>query len=102
MKIVSKTIILSGPRLAADQPASVLLTEDNSSSASYLNETLHVPRLNMSSAETSSLIENKLGNFLKFKKNMVRNTLKSARGPWRSSPGGVLLSEFETSPLQVI
>ena len=67
-----------------------------------LDETLHVPHLNMSPAETSSLIENKLGNFLKFKKNMVRNILKSARDPWRSSRGGVLLSEFETSPLQGI
>ena len=37
LKIVVKTLILSGPPPSADQPASVLLTEDNSSSASYLN-----------------------------------------------------------------
>ena len=45
---------------------------------------------------------NKFRDFEKFKKNMVRNIVKSARGRRRSSRGGLLLSEFETSPLQVI
>ena len=67
-----------------------------------LNETWQEPRLNISPAKTFRLLKNKFRDFQKFKKNMVRNTLKSARGPRRSSRGGVLLSEFETSPLQVI
>ena len=63
---------------------------------------MHVPRLSISPAETLRLMRNKLGDVQKLKKDMVRNTVKSARGRRRSSRGGVLLSEFETSPLQVI
>ena len=44
-----------------------------------LNETLHVPRLSISPAAYSRLMGNEFRDFEKFKKNIVRNTLKSAR-----------------------
>ena len=67
-----------------------------------LNETLHVPRLSISPAAYSRLMGNEFTDFEKFKKNIVKFLLKSGCAPRRFSRGGVLLSEFETSPLQVI
>ena len=67
-----------------------------------LDETLHVPRLSISPAAYSRLLGNEFRDFEKLKKMMVKIPLKSGRCPRRSSRGGVLLSEFETSPLQVI
>ena len=67
-----------------------------------LNETLHVPRLSISPAAYSRPMGNEFRDFNKFEKNIVEFLLKSGCGPRRFSRGGVLLSEFETSPLQVI
>ena len=67
-----------------------------------LNETLHVPRLNISPVGNERLMENKFRDFEKFQKNIPKIVVKSGCGPRRFSRGGVLLSEFETSPLQVI
>ena len=66
-----------------------------------LNETLHVPRLNISSDWNSRLQENEFTDFKKFRKIVFQILVKSGRCFWRSSRGGVLLSEYETSPLQV-
>ena len=66
-----------------------------------LDETLHVPRLSISPAAYSRLSRNELRDFGKFTKNIVKFPLKSGCGPRRFSRGGVLLSEFETSSLQV-
>ena len=67
-----------------------------------LNETLHVPRLVMSPAGNERLMKNEFRDFEKFKKNIPKIIVKSGCGPRRFCPGGVLLTEFETSPLQVI
>ena len=66
------------------------------------NETLHVPRLSISPAAYSRLMGNEFRDFEKFKKNIFKFLLKSGCGPRRFSRGGVLLSELEASPLQVI
>ena len=47
-------------------------------------------------------MKNKLGNFKIFHKNPPKIVVKSGWCPRRFCPGGVLLTEFETSPLQVI
>ena len=67
-----------------------------------LNEALHVPRLNISSDWNSRLLENEFRDFQKSEKIVVKIIVKSGRCPPRFCRGGVLLTEFETSPLQVI
>ena len=47
-------------------------------------------------------MENEFRDFEKSQKNIPKIIVKSGCGPRRFSPGGVLLTEFETSPLQVI
>ena len=66
------------------------------------NDVWHVPRLSISPGGNSRLMRNEFGDFKKLRKMRVKIPLKSGRCPRRSSRGGVLLSEFETSPLQVI
>ena len=65
-------------------------------------ETLHAPRLKIRSHLNSKLSGNEFTDFEKFLKNMVEIPLKSAGCRGGFCPGGVLLTEVEASPLQVI
>ena len=63
---------------------------------------MHVPRLKVRSAEYSKLSGNEFTDFMKFLKNIVEILLKSAVCRGGFCLGGVLLTEVEASPLQVM
>ena len=63
---------------------------------------MYEPRLKVRSSGNSKLSGNELTDFEKFLKNMFEILLKSAGCRGGFCPGGVLLTEVEASPLQVI
>ena len=65
-------------------------------------ELLHAPRLKLSSAGYVKLSGNEFADLNQSLKNIVEILLKSAVCPGGFCPGGVLLTEVEASPLQVI
>ena len=65
-------------------------------------EVLHVPRLKVCRGENSKLSEKEFTDLKLVWKNMVEIPVKSAVCTNAICPGGVLLTEVEASPLQVI
>ena len=63
---------------------------------------MHVPRLKVCPDWNGKLLRNELADLKQSLKNMVEIPLKSAVCPGAVCPGGVLLTEVEASPLQVM